>query len=182
MYNWEKSSTFALELKESCLSGRKSRTRNAVYAQAYRGFESPTFRKKKDDLSVWVYLSKQISFYIARMLLARRGIRGGRAQRGRCPRIPHSSGCQDIRHIFISGSVEVRVLAIPSLNVKNNKKYHFFNRLDTFCLFHIVILQPKLKMFYSHPQDCQRAYEIDRWKSSANYRTLIRENMQYSNI
>ena len=32
------------------------------------------------------------------------------------------------------------------------------------------------EMFYSHPQDCQRAYEIDRWKSSANYRTLIREN------
>ena len=33
-------------LEESCLSGRKSRTRNAVYAQAYRGFESPTFRRK----------------------------------------------------------------------------------------------------------------------------------------
>lgn len=30
--------------KESCLSGLKSRTRNAVYASAYRGFESLTFR------------------------------------------------------------------------------------------------------------------------------------------
>ena len=34
-------------LEESCLSGRKSRTRNAVYAQAYRGFESPTFRENE---------------------------------------------------------------------------------------------------------------------------------------
>lgn len=25
---------------------------------------------------------------------------------------------------------------------------------------------------YSHPQNCQRAYEIDRWRSSANYRKL----------
>ena len=40
----KKSSTFARRKEESCLSGRKSRTRNAVYAQAYRGFESPTFR------------------------------------------------------------------------------------------------------------------------------------------
>ena len=35
------------EKEESCLSGRKSRTRNAVYAQVYRGFESLTFRRKK---------------------------------------------------------------------------------------------------------------------------------------
>ena len=31
------------------------------------------------------------------------------------------------------------------------------------------------EMFFSHPQNCQRAYEIDRWKSSAAYRSLIRD-------
>ena len=47
---------------ESCLSGLKSRTRNAVYASAYRGFESLTFRwseklgikKEAEGLTFWL--------------------------------------------------------------------------------------------------------------------------------
>ena len=52
------------------------------------------------------------------------------------------------------------------------KNASFFARVQQTCR----------EMFYSHPQDCQRAYEIDRWKSSANYRTLIRENMLKSSL
>ena len=65
----KKSSTFAGAIKESCLSGRKSRTRNAVYAQAYRGFESPTFRlnTKIEALttSIFLYITPPIVVYSA---------------------------------------------------------------------------------------------------------------------
>lgn len=59
----------------------------------------------------------------------------------------------------------------PYQLVKQGKRYYemknasFFDRVQQACR----------EMFYSHPQDCQRAYEIDRWKSSANYRTLTKD-------
>ena len=62
----------------------------------------------------------------------------------------------------------------PYQLVEQAKKYNemknesFIQRIQQVCR----------EALYTHPQDCQRAYEIDRWKSSANYRTLVRENMQ----
>ena len=43
----KKSSTFASENKESCLSGRKSRTRNAVYTLRCTGGSNPSLSAKK---------------------------------------------------------------------------------------------------------------------------------------
>ena len=59
----------------------------------------------------------------------------------------------------------------PYQLVEQGKKYDemknasFLDRVQQACR----------EMFFSHPQNCQRAYEIDRWKSSANYRNLTKD-------
>lgn len=45
------------------------------------------------------------------------------------------------------------------------KKSSFFDRIQQTCR----------ELFYTHPQNCQRAYEVDRWKTSANYRKLTQD-------
>jgi len=37
------------------------------------------------------------------------------------------------------------------------------------------IQQSCRELFYSHPQNCQRAFEVDKWKKSANYRNLTQD-------
>lgn len=55
--------------------------------------------------------------------------------------------------------------------VEQGKKYNemkdasFFDRIQQVCR----------ELVYSHPQNCQRAYEIDRWKNSATYRNLTKD-------
>ena len=61
----------------------------------------------------------------------------------------------------------------PYQLVEQGKRYYEMKNASFFAR----VQQACREMFYSHPQVCQRAYEIDLWKSSSNYRTLIRENM-----
>ena len=44
---------------ERCRSGRSGRTRNAVYGQLYRGFESLSFRSKSDEKNL-------VAFFVSR--------------------------------------------------------------------------------------------------------------------
>ena len=61
-------------------------------------------------LLVQACLSEDVSKRIARMPSADLGIRGGRAQRGRCPRILFipSAACWDYAEIIVRGNAEIR--------------------------------------------------------------------------
>jgi len=59
----------------------------------------------------------------------------------------------------------------PYQLVEQGKRYYEMKNASFFAR----VQQACREMFYSHPQDCQRAYEIDRWKSSANYRNLTKD-------
>ena len=47
---------------ERCRSGRSGRTRNAVYGQLYRGFESLPFRRKSSDFTALFFLAEREGF------------------------------------------------------------------------------------------------------------------------
>ena len=59
----------------------------------------------------------------------------------------------------------------PYQLVEQGKRYYemknasFFDRVQQTCR----------ELFYSHPQNCQRAFEVDKWKKSANYRNLTKD-------
>lgn len=58
----------------------------------------------------------------------------------------------------------------PYQLVRQAKEYHAHERKSVWSL-----IQQNCRMaFYSHPQMVNRAYEIDRWKNSYNYKSLTR--------
>lgn len=58
----------------------------------------------------------------------------------------------------------------PYQLVRQAKEYHAHERKSVWSF-----IQQNCRMaFYSHPQMVNRAYEIDRWKNSYNYKSLTR--------
>jgi hypothetical protein len=72
---------------------------------------------------------------------------------------------KDLRFLSSCENEDLRVLCDI---LTHDRRYYEMKNASFFAR----VQQACREMFYSHPQNCQRAYEIDRWKSSANYHTL----------